>query len=343
MNTKRLQCMFAYMVAMLFICFLSGCGNTAYADIDKEGVSGKRFAIVVKSAGNENMKKMTEGFREVIEEHGCNVIVKEPSYATNDQTELVSSLISQNVSGISIAVNDPESLESILSEAKDRGIKITAFDSPAKSGSRSVFVNQADTREIGKALVEAVYDLTGGSGQWAVLSSTSIAPNQNAWIEAMKTELENDSKYDNLTLVDVAYGNDDTEKSKEEVIRLMREYPQLKVICAPTTIGILAAAETLDDMDTDIKLTGLGMPSEMSGYVGERCPYMFFWDTQALGRLTAYVSLALEGGEITGQVGETFDAGELGSYTIKESEDGGTEVVLGSLLKIDKEYMDSCE
>ncbi len=296
-----------------------------------------KFAFVVKSAGNENMKKMTEGFKSIIEPKGGEVIVKEPSYATNDQTELIGSLISQDVSGISIAVNDPASLAPMLNEAKSKGIFISAFDSPANPEDRHIFVNQVETEQVGKALVEAVYDITGGSGQWAILSTTSLAPNQNAWIDAMKSELEKDRKYDDLELVNVVYGNDDAEKSKSETLKLLEEYPDLKAICSPTTIGILAAAETVSNAGSNVKVTGLGLEDEMSKYIGEDnvCPYIFFWDSVALGKLTAYTAIALEEGKITGASGETFDAGDLGTFTVQDAKNGGTEVILGTLVKID--------
>ncbi len=314
---------------------LAGCGQSILSANDGKMLTGKRFAIVVKSAGNENMKKMTDGFSHVIEAAGGTVIIKEPSYATNDQTELVSSLISQNVSGISISVNDPAALKDLLKEARDKNIGISAFDSPAAGDTRDIFINQADAVQIGEALAEAVYDLTGGEGQWAILSSTSVAPNQSAWIDALKEVLERDSKYSQLTLVDVAYGNDDPEKSGEETRRLLRSYPDLEVICSPTTIGMLAAAEVLSGEDSGVQLTGLGLPQEMEPYLGNVCPYMFFWDTYALGELTAYAALGLESGTFKGAEGEELDAGELGTFSVIRGSDGGTEIILGPLEKIE--------
>ena len=40
-------------------------------------------------------------------------------------------------------------------------------------------------------------------------------------------ELESDAKYNGLELVDIVYGNDDPEKSREETEKLLREYPHL--------------------------------------------------------------------------------------------------------------------
>ena len=53
-----------------------------------------------------------------------------------------------------------------------------------------------------------------------------------------------------------------------------------------------------------MKLTGLGLPSEMSEYIGDddehSCPYMFLWNPEDVGKLSAYTSIALVKGDITG-------------------------------------------
>ena len=40
--------------------------------------------------------------------------------------------------------------------------------------------------------MDAVLDIAGGEGQFAILSATSQAANQNAWIDAMKKIMEED-------------------------------------------------------------------------------------------------------------------------------------------------------
>ena len=49
--------------------------------------------------------------------------------------------------------------------------------------------------------MDAVKDLAGGEGQWAILSATSQASNQNAWIAAMKEVMEGED-YAGLELVE---------------------------------------------------------------------------------------------------------------------------------------------
>ena len=306
---------------------------------------GKKVAIITKSAGNPYNEKEAEGFVEVVEAEGGEAIVQHPESATADaQIAVIQSLISQGVDSICLAANDENTLQAALEQAMEEGIVVSCLDSKVNPDSRATFVNQAGTMEIGQALVDAVYDLAGGEGQWAILSATSQAANQNAWIEAMKQVVESDEKYGALELVEVAYGDDEPQKSTDQTLALMENYPDLKVICAPTTVGIAAAAKVLQDSDTQIKLTGLGLPSEMAEYIGDddahSCPYMFLWNPMDVGRLGAYTSIALINGDITGAAGDTFTAGDMGEYEVVEASDGGTEVILGAPFRFDASNID---
>lgn len=321
-------------------------GTTVTAFAADKDLSGKRFAIIIRNAGNPYAEKEAEGFKKVIEEAGGECIVKSPEKATADaQIPLIQSLISQEVDAIAIASNDVNALTAALQDAMNEGIKVLALDSNVAPEARQTFVNQAGVQEIGQALADAVYDISGGEGEFAILSASSQSANQNAWIEAMEKIMEDD-KYSKLKLMEVAYGDDEPQKSTDVTNGLLSKYPDLKVICSPTTVGINAAAKVLQDAESPVKLTGLGLPSEMSAYIGEDegspCPYMFLWNPEDVGRLSAYTAMALVDGTITGKVGETFDAGDMENspYTIQECSDGGSEIILGPPFKFDPSNID---
>ena len=120
--------------------------------------------------------------------------------------------------------------------------------------------------------MDAVYDITGGEGQWTILSATSQAANQNAWIEAMQNLMESDEKYANLEIVDIVYGDDEPQPSTEQPQALLQNYPDLKLICAPTTVGINVAAKVLQDQNSDVKITGAADETFEAGDM-ENSPY----------------------------------------------------------------------
>ncbi len=299
------------------------------------------YAIIVKSAGNPYNQKESQGYKEVIEANGGTCVIQEPASATaEDQITCINNSISQGVDCIAIAANDTDALEPALTEAMNQGIKVMSLDSAVNANSRAVFVNQAGTTQIAQTLMDAILDISGGEGDWAILSAASTATNQNAWIDGMKTVMQ-DSKYSNLNLIGVYYGDDEYQASCDQTEAILAEDPNIKVICAPTTVGIMAAAKVLQDkgLSATVKLTGLGLPSEMADYIGaddaHSCPYMFLWNPIQLGNLAAYVSIGLVNGSITGAEGENFTVpdsalGDNGSYTVTAAADGGTEVILGA-------------
>ncbi len=316
-------------VALAVLAFVGACAKPVSKD----------YAIVFKNTGNPYGDKQMGGFKTGIEEQGFKAILQAPAQPTAEaQIQIIESLISQKVASICIVGNDFDALQPVLTKAQKAGIKDFSLDSAVNPASRMTHVNQADSAKIGSTLVEAAYDMAGGKGEIAILSATSQASNQNLWIDYMKKDLE-DPKYKDLKLVKIAYGDDIRDKSVSEAQGLLASYPNLKVIIAPTTVGIAAAGKVLTDkhLQGKVFLTGLGLPSEMATYIENGvCPYMFLWNPIDVGYLGAYTATALVSGKITGKVGDTFAAGRLGNYTVTKAADGGTEILLGPPFKFDK-------
>ena len=346
MNKRKISMLLSgVMAAAIIMC--SGCAGPASNSSSGGSAAGKTYAIITKSMGNPYNKCEADGFKEVIEAEGGTCIVIHPEYPTAEaQIPILQSLISQKVDAIAIAANDTSTLIEPLKEVSAAGIKICTLDSDLDAASRATFCNQTSNQLVGQILMDAVYDITGGEGQYAILSATTEATNQNAWIDAMKKIAEGDGKYANLELVAIAYGDDEADKSASETATLLADYPDLKVICAPTAAGIAAAAKVIRDQDSAVKITGLGLPSAMAEYISEDgpCPYMYLWNPIDLGRLAAYTSIALVDGTITGAVGETLEAGKMESspYTLTALESNGSasEIIMGEPFRFTPDNID---
>lgn len=317
---------------------VSGGAQTAETAGTSSETEDYTFAIVFKNTGNPYGEKEMEGFRAAIEDDmGYNCILKAPENPTaEDQITIINELIGQQVDCIAMVANDFDALQPALTQAMEAGIKVLSLDSAVNAASRMTHINQADPEAIGRTLIQAAADMTGNSGQIAILSATSQASNQNLWIDWMKKELEEGSY--NMELVEVAYGDDLRDKSVSETEGLLQKYPDLKCIIAPTTVGIAAAGKVLTDkgLAGKVALTGLGLPSEMAEYIENGvCAYMYLWNPLDVGYLAGYAAAALVKGDITGAAGDKFEAGKLGSYEVISSDDGGTQVLLGAPFKFD--------
>ncbi|WP_434654723.1 rhamnose ABC transporter substrate-binding protein [Thermoanaerobacterium thermosaccharolyticum] len=347
---KKIKKMLALILSLILVTLaLAACGssnNVSKSSTNAKSQSNngkKRIAIVVKSTGNPYNEKEIEGFKNALKELGDEAIVQEPAQPTADaQIQIIQQLTAQKVDAIAIAANDPDALQPALQKAMNAGIKVFSFDSSINAQSRMVHVNQADPEKIGRTLVQAISVMIGGKGQIAILSATSQATNQNTWISWMKKELEK-PEYKDIQLVKIAYGDDLRDKSVSETQGLLQSYPNLKGIISPTTVGIAAAGKVLTDkgLKGKVQLTGLGLPSEMAAYIKSGvCQWMYLWNPIDVGYLTGYTADALAKGKISGKVGDTLDAGRLGTKAVVKADDGGTQVLLGAPFKFDIKNID---
>ena len=296
-----------------------------------------------KDIVNQYFAAAKVGIDKAAGELGGTVTQVGPNEAKADlQIPFITDLTTQGVSAIIISADGKDEVAPALKAAMDKGIKVVGFDSSPAVGAYDVFVNQADFSGVGTSLVEWACEIAPDcTGEIAILSAAATATNQNTWIEGMKTTLA-DPKYAKLKLVDTVYGDDDATKSTQQAQALLTKYPDLKVIVAPTTVGVLAAAQEVSQqkLSDKVKVTGLGFPNQMKPFVKDgTSPVFGLWSVPDLGYLSYVVADKLIKGEITGAEGETFSVPGLNNdqpYTIGKD----SAVTLGPAFRFDGTNVD---
>ena len=231
------------------------------------------------------------------------------------QIPAIQAAISKGANALIVSATDPTALCPTLNSAMKRGITVVTYDSYAP-GCRNIFINQASTAQIGTSEVDVLAKELNQTGDIAIVSATASATNQNAWIGYMKQELK---KYPKMKLVSTVYGNDDPTTATQVTQGLLQQYPNLKGIISPTTVGIAAAAAVLDTPKYrgKIALTGLGTPDSLKKYVSDGTIKEFvLWKPNDLGYLAGYAAVMAASGKLDGSQGQSFSAGKLGSFTV---------------------------
>ncbi|MFE9171779.1 rhamnose ABC transporter substrate-binding protein [Streptomyces kebangsaanensis] len=313
----------------------TACGGTTKNDVKDSGPAassagkadpnaptkkGLTVGFLPKQVNNPYFTSADNGGKKALEGLGSTYKEVGPSSATDTsgQVSYVNTLTQQQVDAMAVSAQDPGALCTALKQAMRNGIKVVTYDSDTRPGCRHAFVSQASAEDLGRTEVQLLAEQIGYKGEIAILSAAQTATNQNTWIGHMKEELK-DPKYKDVELVRIAYGNDDAQASFQQTQGLLQQYPNLKGIISPTTVGIKAAAQYLSGSKYKgkVKLTGLGTPDDMRKYVKNGTVDAFeLWDPAKLGELAAHTAVALSSGQITGGEGETFTAGDMGSYTI---------------------------
>jgi rhamnose transport system substrate-binding protein len=270
-----------------------------------------------------------------------------PENSVQGQIEFMTNAPTQGHKVVMLSNNAGDQIEPAAEKAQTAGTKVVTWDSPIPSAKgETVFVAQVDFDSIGVVMADMALSLTGADGgEFAVLSASPDAANQNAWIAALEEALK-DPKYAAVKLVDTVYGDDQSEKSYNQALALVDKHPNLEVIMAPTTVGIAAAAKAMQDekLCEKVKVSGLGLPSEMVSYTLNGCaPEFALWSFVDLGYLTYYTSYLLATDAIKGTEGEQFEAGRMGTYTIEKdpTRDAGLRVLMGPFTVYNKDNVEA--
>src|ERR1700760_784572 len=282
--------------------------------------TGLKVFVIPKNLGNNYFtvadSKNSGGAISAIDSLGDTGTETSGNAATSAaQIPAIQAAITKGANALVVSATDPTALCPTLNGAIKRKIPVVTYDSDAP-GCRSLFINQASTAAIGTSEVDLLAKEIGQSGQIGIVSAAASATNQNAWIGYMKQELK---KYPKIKLVATVYGNDDPATATQVTQGLLEQYPNLKGIISPTTVGILAAAGVLDSAKYrgKVQLTGLGTPDSMKKYVSDGTVKAFeLWNPAKLGYLAGYAAADLASGTLKVTQGATFKAGKLGSFTI---------------------------
>jgi rhamnose transport system substrate-binding protein len=284
-----------------------------------------RLALVVKNLGNGFFEAANKGAQEAAEEiGGVEIIYTAPTAPTAEgQIEILNSLIAQGVDAIAISANDPDALVPTLKKAMDRGITVISWDSGVAPEGRQMHLNPSSNELIGRINLKLAADaLPDGKGKVAIVSATAQATNQNIWIDEMNKAL---GDFPGLELVATVYGDDQTDKSYREALGLFQSYPDLGAIIAPTTVGIAASAQAVEDQDLigKVYVTGLGLPSEMAGHVKSGATKSFaIWNPIDLGYAATQIAYNLAKGNAQAEPGAEISMGRMGTVTLDDNNEG---------------------
>lgn len=304
---------------------------------------GLKISVLPKAINNPYFDASFEGAKKACEEIKAECEYVGPSESTGAaQLEFLSTLIQKKPDAIVISAADANAVTPALKQAAAAGITIVTYDADvADASARSLMITPSSTELIGAQQVKWASELAGPEGgEVAILSAAATAENQNKWIDVMKAELKK-PEYAKLKLVDTVYGDDDAAKSAEKAAGLLQAHPKLKVIIAPTTVGIREAGKYISGSQYKgkVHVTGLGLPSEMAAYVKDGTVQKFgLWNPVDLGYIAVHAASQIKAGSLKPASGGKFTAGtfEGGELTIGEKNN----VVVGPPFEFNKENID---
>jgi rhamnose transport system permease protein len=299
--------------------------------------AAKRITIgmMPKNKGEAYFISCREGAEAAAKELGVDLIWDGPTGPdAAKQNEVVEAWITKGVNAIAVSVENQEAISTVLRKARAKGIGVLTWDADADKDARDFFINQATEEGIGTALMDEAARILNGKGDFAIITASLTAANQNTWIKYIKQRLA--AKYPGMKLVTVEPCNDKRDEAFRKATDLMKAHKNIKLlmpICSPAVPG---AAEAVQQAGRrDVHVTGLSLPSLCKSFIKSGvCDSIVLWKTTDLGYLTVYAADALAGGKLKAGDKE-LAAGKLGKMEVK-----GDQVLLGKPFIFNKTNID---
>ena len=286
------------------------------------------IAMMPKAKGDPYFVSCKQGADEAAKELGVELLWDGPTdLDPAKQNEVVEAWIA-------VSVDNKVGISTVLRKARERGIKVVTWDADAERDARDFLVNQATPQGIGYTLTDEAARIMGGKGDFAIITASLSAANQNEWIKYIKERLA--AKYPDMKLVAIQPSEGDRDRAFAETQTVLKVYPSVKLIMAIAAPAVPGAAEAVKQSGrADVKVTGLSLPNLCKSYVHEGViESIVLWNTVDLGYLTVYAADALATGALK-RGDNKLAAGRLGQIEVVDDE-----VRLGAPFVFNKENID---
>jgi ABC-type sugar transport system substrate-binding protein len=324
------------LIALVAFGALSACRGSGGGQQQGQGPGSITIAMMPKNKGNPYFATCRVGAEEAAKALGVTLLWDGPTETDPaKQNEVVEAWITRGVNVIAVSVENKEAIATVLRKARSRGIKVVTWDADTEPDARDIFVNQATPRGIAEVLVSHADRLLGGKGEFAIITASLTAANQNDWIKNIRAVIA--EQHPGLSIVDIRPSDDDRQRAFDETRTLLKVHPNVKLVMAIASPAVPGAAEAVKQSGrTDVKVTGLGLPKDASPYLKQGVlDSVVLWNPRDLGYLAIYTAHALATG--TFKPGQTsLTAGRLGTMKIE-----GDNVLLGVPFTFTKDNVDS--
>ncbi|HYW74669.1 MAG TPA: substrate-binding domain-containing protein [Pyrinomonadaceae bacterium] len=293
------------------------------------------IAMMPKAKGDPYFVSCKQGADEAAKELGVELLWDGPTdLDPAKQNEVVEAWITRGVDVIAVSVENKVGISTVLRKAREKGIKVITWDADAEKDARDFFIDQATPQGIGYTLTDEAARILNNKGEFAIITASLSAANQNEWIKYIKERMA--QKYPDLKLDAIQPSEGDRDRAFSETQTVLKVYPNVKLIMAIAAPAVPGAAEAVQQSGrTDVKVTGLSLPNMNKQYVHAGVvDSIVLWNTVDLGYLTVYAANALASGQLK-RGDKEVTAARLGQIEVADDE-----VRLGAPFVFNKSNID---
>ncbi len=303
------------------------CAVGMFAAGQQESDDVPSILVMPKLIGIPYFNASEKGALQAGEDLGIKVIYNGPTETdAAAQVKMIEDYIVQGVDAIAVAPNDPAALTPVLMKARQKGIFVLDWDTPADKAVVDLSVHQIDDQLYGQHFWDLLVKHMGtDDADYAILTGGLSAENLNSWIDSGLAYAE--EVYPNLNLVSERIPtNEKQEEAYNKALNLLKAYPSVQgLVCmsSPCPIGAGQAVEELG-LKGEVAVVGTGLPTDSCpGLKAGAISEVSLWDPATLGYLVVYLANEMIQGN------EIVDGAEVPNVGNIELKADGKTVIMG--------------
>lgn len=265
----------ATLLVLAIVSALAGCGGSTQ---DAEGSSGEasgseqaeeaagesglEFVYVTQDSANPYFIEVYDGFVSKCEELGIKTQMLDSKYDVATQVSYVEDAVQRGVDGIMISPLDENALKTVVEEAKEKGIVVSAEAQPVSNAQVDGSLDEYNVGyAIGSAAAEWINTEQGGEGRVLILAQDDV--------EAVirRGDGINDGILDNAPNAEIVARQNasSTDLGMKVTESVLLANPEVNVICACddyTAIGAYEAISAMKDVADNFYIGGCDATDE---------------------------------------------------------------------------------
>ncbi|MBD5560769.1 MAG: substrate-binding domain-containing protein [Clostridia bacterium] len=236
-----------YYAIIAAFCAAIAVAFVLYTDLLSSTARDLRGIILIKTENPEYdfWRLVSQGAEAGAREFGVNLEIAAPADedSLEAQLALLDWAVEQTPDFIVLAPQDRVQFREAASRVRKAGIRLILMDSTVEAGEQAAdcFVG-IHNAEAAALLSSEMTKALGGRGQVAILAHPTASSTAHERLEAISAAL---AGWPGIELVEVVISGDNPERSREETLRLLEQYPDLAGIIATNQMCTQGVAEAL--------------------------------------------------------------------------------------------------
>jgi simple sugar transport system substrate-binding protein len=263
----------------------SSTPSTARASSQEQAAQKYKIVTVVKLLGVGWFDRMNEGIKKYAKQTGNNATMTGGDDASPEkQIKIIQDLIATKPGAITVVPNSPQSLEGVLKQAMNAGIKVVTHEASNQKNT-NVDIEAFNNPAYGAHMMDNLAKCMGGKGKYVAFVGHLTAQSHMEWVAGALAEAK--KKYPGVQRIGGPNeGLEDANVAYKKTKDLLSKYPDIKGFEGSAATDVAGIGRAIQEAGLQNKtcVMGTSIPSIASKYLKDgSIDGIFFWDPALAG------------------------------------------------------------